>query len=460
MIVPDSSSKNGVIYARVSTEEQRKSGYSIQSQIRLLQEKMKADSVQPACDPIIDAESGRAFQREGLKKVLELARLGSIDYLYVYDQDRLGRNVAETPYLMYRLKGESGVITRTIRKEFDFKQPIDFVLAVLESLPGAVESMQLGERTQRGKIEKFRNGKWIGPTPLGYTKNPEGELTIVQSLQPILLDIFHEYERTGSLKETTKKINDNYHQAIGRLSANQIRAIITNPVYRGYPRYGTMQISSPQLAMISAELFDKLQTSLRTKARRSSSTGTKKPRSILDDLALTYGISEVFRILDILSPFCPRDGTRMVGNGSKLLKLRGLRVPNFICPKCKFQRTIPTAADLERFQTASKALICPRCRTVGKFAARATLDGDVEYTCDCCGFSFRLLTHRPRKSNSITVKVRTRKHRSALNKIVFSKLKGKGEARLLGSKDGTSNDPAISKGSKNTTSHTLEKFLL
>ncbi len=385
MIMPPNSCPMGVIYARVSTEEQKKAGYSIQSQIRLLEEKMKADGVQPVCDPIIDSESGRDFDREGLKKLLELASQKSIQYLYVYDLDRLGRNIAETPYLMYRLKEEFGVITRTIHEEFNFAEPLDFLLVVLKAYPGAAESRQLGERTQRGKIEKFRSGKWVGPTPFGYTKNAAGELTKVDVLQSILVDIFRNFEQTGSLKETTKIVNEKYAQRIGMRSVNQIRAIITNSIYCGRPKYGTVEVSNPSLAIIPQELFEKLQTRICSNQRRTK-VPSKRPRSILDDLASNYGIQQVMRVLAILSPFCPKDQSRMVGNGSKRLKRLGLTVPNFICPQCKFQRTIPSAADLERLR--KELLTCPKCRVQLNSAGVGTLDGFIECTCKC-GFSFR-----------------------------------------------------------------------
>ena len=40
------STKKGVIYARVSSEEQKKSGYSLASQKRFLEEKMKNDGIE------------------------------------------------------------------------------------------------------------------------------------------------------------------------------------------------------------------------------------------------------------------------------------------------------------------------------------------------------------------------------------------------------------------------------
>jgi DNA invertase Pin-like site-specific DNA recombinase/transposase-like protein len=441
---PDSPAK-GVIYARVSTEEQKKEGYSIQSQIRRLEEKMKADGVQPVCDPIIDAESGRGFGREGLKKLSKLANQKAIQYLYVFDLDRLGRNVAETPYLMYRLKEESGVITRTINEEFNFAEPFDFVLVVFKTFPGAVESRQLGERTQRGKIEKFRSGKWVGPIPAGYAKNADGELTISQALEPALTDIFRNYEKTGSLKETTRYANEKHSRSIGTFSINQIRTMLTNPIYSGNPRYGTVSISSPKLALIPEELFNKLQSRILSKNRKLKPAKVMKA-SVLDELGSKHGIQKVLTVLDMLSPYCPNDQSRMVGNGTKLLKKRGLTVPKFLCQKCGFQRVVPSDADLDRFPKQS--LSCPKCRAQ-HFDAVARLDGLTEYFCKCCGASFVLLTSDTSK--------RVPGERLVLNPVVDVRTKDKVRRHYHRTKNAWTYSQTISK--PETKPASLEKFL-
>jgi len=379
-----SGKKRGVIYARVSTEEQRKSGHSLPSQIALLEEKMKKDGVEAVHSPITDVDSGRNFEREGLKELLKLAESRSIDYVYVYDLDRLGRNVVETPYLMYKLK-EMGVIVRTIDGEYNFENPYDYLKAIIESLPGDVESRKLGERTQRGKSEKFKQGKWVGPIPFGYKKNAEGALEKLPELEPIIMDIFQTYRITRDMKKTARIINGKYLSKIGKISTNQLKTILTNPVYAGHPRYGKTQIRMETLAIVASELYDEAQSIMESKARKHRVKERRKPQSILDDLVSEYGMDYVMRTLKLLWPHCPRCKTHMVGNGSKLV--RGLRLPNFRCNHCGYQRTIPLITELEQL---SKNLIrCPKCGVVDDFVKTVVLDGSTEYTCRRCGASFQ-----------------------------------------------------------------------
>jgi DNA invertase Pin-like site-specific DNA recombinase/transposase-like protein len=380
--------KRGVIYARVSTEEQKKNGHSLPSQIRLLEEKMRNDGVEPVHSPITDIESGRNFERKGLKELLKLAETRSIDYVYVYDLDRLGRDVVETPYLMYRLK-EFGVIVRTMVAEYNFENPYDYLMVIVQSLPGDVESRKLGERTQRGKCEKFKQGKWVGPVPFGYKKNAEGALDILPETRYIVIDIFETYKMTHDIKLTTQIVNDKYSAKIGRVSPNQIRTILGNPVYAGRPRYGRIQILEEIWAIVDTKLYDEVQTIIEGKAKKHRVKEKKRPLSKLCDLFSEFGGDNAMRILKLLQPHCPRCDSHMVRNGSKLVE--GLNLPNFICTEksCRYQRTIPLGSELEQFH---KGLIrCPKCGVVDDFVKIETLNGPIEYTCKRCDASFQFI---------------------------------------------------------------------
>lgn len=206
--VGEGKGKRAVIYARVSKEEQQKRGYSLQSQVRILKEQIESDGVEEVHPPITEAESGRDFGRKGIGKIIELAEGGYIDFVYVYRLDRLGRNVAETPYFMYKLN-ELGVTIRTPEHEYKLKNPVDFVLVVIENLPPDMESRSIGERTQRGKVEKFRQGKWVGPIPFGY-KKVDDRLEKVPELEHVVKKIFQTFIELGDVKATTAKINERF----------------------------------------------------------------------------------------------------------------------------------------------------------------------------------------------------------------------------------------------------------
>ncbi|MGA9388721.1 MAG: recombinase family protein [Candidatus Bathyarchaeia archaeon] len=393
----NATKKRGVIYKRVSGDGQQKNGYSLPSQDRLVRDKMIQDGVVEVHEPIEDVESGRNFERKGLKILLELAYARLIDYVYVYDLDRLGRHVAETPYLMYTLK-ENGVIVRDIKEEYNFDDPIEYVMVTMKCLPGHTESLKIGERTQRGKNEKFKQGKWVGPVPFGYRENADGFLEKRPELEPIAHDFFQTYADTGDYKRATQVINEKYSDKIGRITINKFKTIVNNPVSIGRPRYGKTQIDAPHLAIISKDLWDRVQRLSEAKAKRHKPKEKRKPHSILDHFASEYGPDYVMSVLKLLRPVCPKCGSLMVGDGSK--PYDEIRLPNFKCNnnKCGYQRTIPLISELELFRR--DLMRCPKCGAVEDFVKTATLGGSIEYTCRRCGTSFQFTAKKESKKTN------------------------------------------------------------
>lgn len=111
----ESTKKRGIVYARVNRCEEDNLG----AQILACQAKMKTDMVEEVHAPITDIGSGMNFERSGLEELQELAKSRSIDYLYISDLDRLGRNILKTLQILKCLK-ESNVTVEAIEGEFAF----------------------------------------------------------------------------------------------------------------------------------------------------------------------------------------------------------------------------------------------------------------------------------------------------------------------------------------------------
>jgi DNA invertase Pin-like site-specific DNA recombinase len=377
--------RRGIIYARVSTEEQQKSGYSIPSQIKLCREKMKIDGVEEVHEPIIDVDSGRDFERKGLKEVVELAYAKRFDLLYVLDLDRLGRHVAETPYLMWNLK-ENGVIVSDIKQEYNFDDPTQYVLATMICARAHAESDHIGERTQRGKKEKVTQGMWVGPPPFGYRKNND-KLEKIPELEPIIHDIFMTYKALHNLKKTALTIGQKYENKIGSKSPAQIRAMLINPVTDGRPTYGKTQIEAPELRIVPPDLFAHVQRLLESK-RKHKGKESKEVESILDMIARESGTEYLLKVIPGLRPICPKCGKIMVSNGSKLLKRLNIKVPNFRCsaPSCNGQKTVPS--EKEMLCILKNHVSCPLCRSAD-CDKTVHLDSSTKYVCRRCSTSFQ-----------------------------------------------------------------------
>ena len=83
-----------VIYARVSSKEQEKSGFSIPSQLKLLR-KYVIDNDQTILDEFIDVETAKKTGRENFTSMLEFIQEKNCDLILVEKTDRLYRNIRD-----------------------------------------------------------------------------------------------------------------------------------------------------------------------------------------------------------------------------------------------------------------------------------------------------------------------------------------------------------------------------
>ena len=150
-----SGAGRAILYARVSTAAQARSGYSLAQQLEALRG-FAARAGHGVLAEVVDAaQSGASLHRPGLDRVRDLVAAGGVAAVLVQDADRLAREPEHH---------------RLLRHEFEAS---GCRLGVLNGLPGvagesfaAHESAMRAERSLRGKLRKAREGKILaGPSP-------------------------------------------------------------------------------------------------------------------------------------------------------------------------------------------------------------------------------------------------------------------------------------------------------
>ncbi|MNW43570.1 Transposon gamma-delta resolvase [compost metagenome] len=178
------------IYARVSTEEQAKHGFSLNDQVRQCQLKAGTNKVKEYID---DGVSGEFLDRPALTKLREGVREGIISKIICLDPDRLSRK------LMNQL---------IITDEFD-RRGIEFIFVngeysktpegnLFYSMRGAIaefEKSKINERMSRGRREKARQGKVLRDFQVyGYRYDKESAQFIVDedeaAIVSLIFDLF------------------------------------------------------------------------------------------------------------------------------------------------------------------------------------------------------------------------------------------------------------------------------
>jgi DNA invertase Pin-like site-specific DNA recombinase/predicted RNA-binding Zn-ribbon protein involved in translation (DUF1610 family) len=333
-------------------------------------------------DPIVDAGiSGQNLERKNLEKILKLAEERKINYLLTIDLDRIGRDAVESLYYIYRLRKDFGVKIIEKDGEIDMSKISDLVKAVINSLAAQIETNNLSERTQRGKIKKFMSRQWVKPTiPLGYEKNGDW---IKKDLKYTLLieDIFTLFE--SEQKYTVyNSINKKYKEILKEpLNSYRFKKILEDPIYIGKPKYAVYLMDAPELAFIDPTIFDRVKDIIGKKHHGNSN----KKIVDVEDLVRIFGLHYAEKHLKI-AVICPNCGTAMWKNGTKQVR-KGIWVNNYLCPKCGKQKENPTGNELDHFINV-KLLYCPYCGTPDDFTTEKVSGDFNKFTCNVCHRSF------------------------------------------------------------------------
>jgi site-specific DNA recombinase len=85
--------KRAILYARVSSEERAREGYSLPDQLTTLQEWASREGYQVLEEVKDDGWSGAYLERPGLDRVRDLVAGGGVDAVVVLFRDRLARGL-------------------------------------------------------------------------------------------------------------------------------------------------------------------------------------------------------------------------------------------------------------------------------------------------------------------------------------------------------------------------------
>ena len=158
--------KRAILYARVSTDEQARSGYSLAQQMEALRE-YAADEGYEVLEEVEDpGQSGTSLERPGMDRVRDLVVASGVSVVLAQDRDRFSREPAYT-YLLRREFEEHGTVLRALNDRGDDSPEGELTDGILDQL-AKYERAKIAERSRRGKMRKAREGKVAGGGPPTY----------------------------------------------------------------------------------------------------------------------------------------------------------------------------------------------------------------------------------------------------------------------------------------------------
>jgi site-specific DNA recombinase len=161
--------KRAILYARVSTDEQARSGYSLAQQIERLRD-CAADEGYEVLEEVTDAGySGASLQRPGMDRVRSLVQDGGVSVILAQDRDRFAREPAYV-YLLREEFSEHGCKLRSLNDRGDDSPEGELTDGILDQL-AKFERAKMMERTRRGKQRKAREGRITTRAAFGFDYN-------------------------------------------------------------------------------------------------------------------------------------------------------------------------------------------------------------------------------------------------------------------------------------------------
>jgi len=156
--------RRAVLYARVSTDEQARSGYSLAQQIEALRT-YSARKGYEVIEEVQDAgQSGASLERPGMDHVRDLVAAGGVSVVLAQDRDRFAREPAYLFYLREEFAQHQTAL-RALNDRGDESPEGELTTGILDQI-ARYERLKTAERSRRGKLRKAREGKIVA------TKHP------------------------------------------------------------------------------------------------------------------------------------------------------------------------------------------------------------------------------------------------------------------------------------------------
>jgi site-specific DNA recombinase len=263
-----------VIYCRVSSREQKETGYSLPAQKKLLNDYAERKDFKIAKSFSISESSSGHKQRKTFDEMLDYIKNNKINIIICEKVDRLTRNLKDSvsindwlekdPERQVHFVIQNLILHKESKSDVKFRWDIEVVLA-------KKFISNLSEEVKKGQKEKIAQG-WL-PTkpPLGYkTIGDKGHKIHIldEEKAPLVKKMFELYS-TGNY--SLKAINETlYLEGLRnsngkKLAKSRLHELMINPFYCGKIRWNEVIYKGSQKPLISEELFNEVQEKLKRK---------------------------------------------------------------------------------------------------------------------------------------------------------------------------------------------------
>ncbi len=263
-----------VILARVSSKAQEDEGYSLDSQLKLLQGYCEHRNLRVVRVFKIAETASKQHSRRVFQELLTYMNKEKIFHLAVEKTDRLTRNfkdaVAVDEWLEKDAKRRLHAVKENLLLHKEAKSDVKFMWNIHLSVAKKYTD-NLREEAMKGWAEKLAQGWLPSPPPPGYmTVTVNGKKIHVPDpkTKHIMQNLFEFYLESGQSIETTAtellrlgirtRMDRPYYKS-------QVQRILNNPFYIGINRFNGNEYPGAQQPIITKAIFEKVQQKMTRK---------------------------------------------------------------------------------------------------------------------------------------------------------------------------------------------------
>jgi len=259
-----------VLYARVSSKDQEREGFSIPAQQKLLRAYAQEHHLTVARE-FVDVETAKQAGRVSFGELIAyLKATPTCRTILVEKTDRLYRNfrdyvTLEDLRVTIHFVKEHAVLSPDSRSSDKLMHDIKVAMA-------RNYSNNLSEEARKGMREKAEQGHWPSVAPIGYVNNLSTHRIEPDPIRgPLVAELFRLYA-TGeySLKALVARchaIGLTHWRGNRRLIKSDMYRILQNPIYYGEFLWLDQRYQGSHQPLIARPMFDQVQTLLRRKPR-------------------------------------------------------------------------------------------------------------------------------------------------------------------------------------------------
>lgn len=235
------------VYARVSTEEQAKEGFSVDAQIDKCKAYCEARGWQVFKIYKDAGYSAGSMNRPALELMLRDANEQKFDIILVYKIDRFSRNLKDLIMVLEELKTKKINFT-SVTEQIDTTSAMGEAFFQIIGVFAQLERGMVKERVKLAFDRKIKIGEVLYRAPLGYVYQNKKLIPDIRN-QHKIQEIFEMWAQGISYKAICDKFD---------LSSSTLYQILKNPIYIGKIKYKNELHKGKHKAIISNELFEQI----------------------------------------------------------------------------------------------------------------------------------------------------------------------------------------------------------